>query len=132
MLVSGGPLLDGALSSSAQHDAQQAEIISLPIVLVLLLVVFGGLLAASLPLVLAFCGIAATLLILDGFSTVTSLSVYSVQITTMLGLGLGVDYALLMVTRFREERALVPGAPRWRTACGARWPGPGGPSSSRG
>lgn len=105
--VSGGPLLDDALNSTAQSDASRAEMISLPIVLVLLIVVFGGLLAAALPLLLALCGVASTLLVLFAFSFVTDLSVYSVQITTMLGLGLGVDYALLMVTRFKQERAAV-------------------------
>ena len=103
--VGGGPLTGDALNHTAQSDASKAEVISLPIVLVLLVVVFGGLLAAALPLVLAVCGIASTLLVLYGFSFATTLSVYSVQITTMLGLGLGVDYALLMVTRFKQERA---------------------------
>jgi RND superfamily putative drug exporter len=106
--VSGGPLLNEALNQTAQSDAQKAETLSLPIVLVLLLLIFGGFLAAALPLILALCGIAATLLILYGFSFATDLSVYSVQITTMLGLGLGVDYALLMVTRFKQERAATP------------------------
>jgi len=122
--IGGGPLFDDALNAAAQHDAQKAEIISLPLVLVLLVLVFGGLLAASLPVLLALCGVASTLLILYGFSFATSLSVYSVQITTMLGLGLGVDYALLMVTRFREERAAMPDRARVedcvrRTAAGA-------------
>ncbi|MBS2538661.1 MMPL family transporter, partial [Catenulispora sp. NF23] len=102
--VGGGPLTGDALNHTAQSDASKAEMISLPVVLVLLVVVFGGLLAASLPLVLAVCGIASTFLVLYGFSFATDLSVYSVQITTMLGLGLGVDYALLMVTRFKQER----------------------------
>ena len=105
--VSGGPLLSDALNQTAQADASKAEMLSLPIVLVLLVLVFGGLLAAALPLVLALCGVASTLLVLYGFSFVTDLSVYSVQITTMLGLGLGVDYALLMVTRFKQERAVT-------------------------
>ncbi|NUR24698.1 MAG: MMPL family transporter, partial [Catenulispora sp.] len=105
--VAGGPLTDSAMSDTAQSDAARAEMISLPIVLLLLVVVFGGVLAASLPLVLAFCGVASTLLVLYGFSFATNLSVYSVQITTMLGLGLGVDYALLMVTRFKQERAVT-------------------------
>lgn len=108
VLVGGGPLADDALNHTAQSDASKAETISLPIVLLLLVIVFGGLLAASLPLVLAVCGIASTLLVLYGFSFVTGLSVYSVQITTMLGLGLGVDYALLLVTRFKQERASTP------------------------
>jgi RND superfamily putative drug exporter len=106
--VGGGPLADDALNHTAQSDASKAEMISLPVVLLLLVVVFGGLLAASLPLLLAVCGIASTLLVLYGFSFVTHLSVYSVQITTMLGLGLGVDYALLLVTRFKQERATTP------------------------
>ena len=109
--VGGGPLVGDALNHTAQSDASKAEMISLPIVLLLLVVVFGGLLAASLPLVLAVCGVASTLLVLYGFSFATSLSVYSVQITTMLGLGLGVDYALLMVTRFKQERAGSPDRP---------------------
>jgi RND superfamily putative drug exporter len=112
--VGGGPLLDNALNRTARSDASRAEMISLPIVLVLLVVVFGGLLAAALPLLLALCGVASTLLVLFGFSFVTDLSVYSVQITTMLGLGLGVDYALLIVTRFKQERAAAGG----RAACG--------------
>ncbi|MEY9927914.1 RND superfamily putative drug exporter [Catenulispora sp. GP43] len=106
--VGGGPLISDALNTTAQSDASKAELISLPIVLLLLVVVFGGLLAASLPLVLAVCGVASTLLVLYGFSFATDLSVYSVQITTMLGLGLGVDYALLMVTRFKQERVGTP------------------------
>jgi RND superfamily putative drug exporter len=106
--VGGGPLAANALNDTAQSDAARAEMISLPIVLLLLVVVFGGLLAASLPLVLALCGVASTFLVLYGFSFATDLSVYSVQITTMLGLGLGVDYALLMVTRFKLERATTP------------------------
>ena len=62
--VGGGPLTGDALSHTAQSDASKAEMISLPIVLLLLVVVFGGLLAASLPLVLAVCGVASTLLVL--------------------------------------------------------------------
>lgn len=105
--VGGGPLLDADMNDQAELDLNRAELISLPVVAVLLLVVFGGVLAAGLPLAVALVGIAATFLALYGFSLVTDVSVYAVQVTTMLGLGLAVDYALLMVTRFREERALV-------------------------
>lgn len=72
--------------------------------LALLLVVFGGLRAASLPLVIAISGVAGAFLALFAFSQFTDISVYAIQITTMLGLGLAIDYALLMVVRFREER----------------------------
>ncbi|MFD7401606.1 MMPL family transporter [Streptomyces sp. NPDC059866] len=102
--VSGGPLLGQQLGERAQEDVANAELISLPVVLVLLVVIFGGLRAAGLPLLVAVSGIAGAFLALFGFSQVTDISVYAVQVTTMLGLGLAVDYALLMLVRFREER----------------------------
>jgi putative drug exporter of the RND superfamily len=102
--VSGGPLLGKQLGERAQQDVKNAELISLPVVLALLIVVFGGLRAAALPLVIAVSGIAGAFLALFGFSHVTDISVYAIQVTTMLGLGLAVDYALLMLVRFREER----------------------------
>ncbi|MFE1438831.1 MMPL family transporter [Streptomyces sp. NPDC058739] len=102
--VSGGPLLGQQLGERAQEDVKNAELISLPVVLGLLLVVFGGLRTAALPLVIAVSGIAGAFLALFVFSEVTDISVYAIQVTTMLGLGLAVDYALLMLVRFREER----------------------------
>lgn len=102
--VSGGPLLGLQIGEKAQEDVKNAELISLPVVLALLLVVFGGLRSALLPLVIAVSGIAGAFLALFLFSEVTDISVYAIQVTTMLGLGLAVDYALLMLVRFREER----------------------------
>ncbi|MEV2216792.1 MMPL family transporter [Streptomyces sp. NPDC050997] len=106
--VSGGELLGRQLGERAQQDVKTAELISLPVVLALLLVVFGGLRAAALPLVIAVSGIAGAFLALFAFSQVTDISVYAIQVTTMLGLGLAVDYALLMLVRFREERRHTP------------------------
>jgi RND superfamily putative drug exporter len=106
--VSGGELLANEMGEQGQEDVARAELISLPVVLVLLLLVFGGLRAAGLPVVVAVCGIAGAFLALYGFSQVTDISVYAVQVTSMLGLGLAVDYALLMVMRFREERRHHP------------------------
>ncbi|MGW7203736.1 MMPL family transporter [Streptomyces sp. NPDC054837] len=102
--VSGGLLLGLQIGEKAQEDVKNAELISLPVVLALLLVVFGGLRSAALPLVIAVSGIAGAFLALFLFSEVTDISVYAIQVTTMLGLGLAVDYALLMLVRFREER----------------------------
>ncbi|MES5818219.1 MMPL family transporter [Streptomyces sp. RG80] len=102
--VSGGPLLGLQIGEKAQEDVKNAELISLPVVLALLLVVFGGLRSAALPLFIAVSGIAGAFLALFLFSEVTDISVYAIQVTTMLGLGLAVDYALLMLVRFREER----------------------------
>ncbi|WP_369264027.1 MMPL family transporter [Streptomyces sp. R35] len=102
--VSGGVLLGQQMSGRAQEDVQRAELISLPVVLALLLVVFGGLRTAGLPLLIAISGVAGAFLALFAFSQFTDISVYAIQVTSMLGLGLAVDYALLMVVRFREER----------------------------
>ncbi|MEJ3744216.1 MMPL family transporter [Actinomycetes bacterium KLBMP 9797] len=104
--AAGDPLSGDEYGVQAQEDVQRAETLTTPVVLVLLLLIFGGLVAAGLPLLIAFAGVAATFGILFAFSAVTDVSVYAVQVTTMLAVGLGVDYALLMVNRFREERAL--------------------------
>ncbi|MFF5262834.1 MMPL family transporter [Actinomadura viridis] len=106
--VAGGPLSDAEFDEQAQKDVARAEMLSMPVVLVLLLVVFGGLLAAGLPLLVAVAGIGSTFGVLYAFSAVTDISVYAIQITTMLAVGLAVDYALLMVSRFREERRRTP------------------------
>ncbi|MCW6008201.1 MMPL family transporter [Micromonospora sp. CPCC 205371] len=103
--VSGNRLLSRELSEQARRDVQRAEVLSIPIIMVLLIIIFAGVLAASLPVTVAIVAAASTLLILYLFSLVTDVSVYAVQVPTMLGLGLAVDYGLLMVTRFREERA---------------------------
>jgi RND superfamily putative drug exporter len=105
VLVGGDELLDEEMNDQAAADLARAELISMPVVLVLLLVLFGGVAAASLPVVVAVVGVGATLGTLAAFSLVADVSVYSVNIVTMLGLGLAVDYALLLVSRFREERA---------------------------
>lgn len=107
VVVSGGPLSDVEFAETAQEDVARAEMLSMPVVLILLLVVFGGLLAAGLPLLIAVVGVGSTFGILFAFSQVTDVSVYAIQITTMLAVGLAVDYALLMVSRFREERRTV-------------------------
>src|SRR6266545_734935 len=111
VVVSGGPLSDAEFEGQAQQDVARAEMISMPVVLILLFLVFGVLLAAGLPLLIALVGVAGTFGILYAFSTVSEVSVYSIQLTTMLAVGLAVDYALLMVGRFREERRTAPDVP---------------------
>ena len=108
VLVGGDTLLDDEMESQAAHDLARAELLSMPVVLVLLLVIFGGIVAAGLPVLVATVGVGATLGALALASLVSDVSVYSVNIVTMLGLGLAVDYALLLVSRFREERAVDP------------------------
>ena len=108
VVVGGGALQDREMDAQAAEDLKNAELLSLPVVLVLLLVLFGGVVAAGLPVVVALVGVAGTLATLYAVSLLMDVSVYSVNIVTMLGLGLAVDYALLLVGRFREERAVDP------------------------
>ncbi len=118
LTVTGGSLSEDEFSEQAASDVARAELFSTPVMLLLLLIVFGGLLAAGLPLLIAVVGVGGTFGVLFAFSQVTDVSVYSIQIVTMLAVGLAVDYALLVVYRFREERAVDPevGAAVLRTA----------------
>jgi RND superfamily putative drug exporter len=102
--VSGGPLLNQQMNHGVKKSLQLAEELSLPIILIGLFLVFGSFLAALLPLAVSLAGISSALLILLGFSHLTTLSQYALTIVTMIGLGVGVDYSLLIVSRFREER----------------------------
>jgi RND superfamily putative drug exporter len=86
-------------------DLAVAESIAVPITVVLMIIVFGSLIASLLPLAIAVLAIFATFASLDLLTHVTSVSVFAINLATGLGLGLGMDYALLMVSRFREELA---------------------------
>ncbi|MFL6124819.1 MMPL family transporter [Actinophytocola sp.] len=86
-----------------------AEGIAVPIILVLLIFAFGSLVAASLPLLIGAVTVFGTFAALSGIASATDVSIYSINLTTALSLGLAVDYALLMVSRFREE--LTAGRP---------------------
>jgi trehalose monomycolate/heme transporter len=92
-----------AINTQVSSNIGRAEGISLPILLLLLLIIFGSLAAASLPLAIGIVGILGSFTALRVLTEVTSVSNYSINITTILGLGLGIDYGLFMVTRFREE-----------------------------
>jgi uncharacterized membrane protein YdfJ with MMPL/SSD domain len=103
--VGGETAVFDEVNTQTEHDIVQAETISLPIVLVLLVVVFGGLVAAGLPLFVGGLSILGAFVVLRGLSLVTDVSVFSINIVTMIGFGLAIDYALFVVTRFREQLA---------------------------
>ena len=105
VLVGGDDLAREAFQEQAQRDLERGETLAMPIMLVLLFLVFRGIVAAFTPLVVAAVAVAGALLILLGVSQVADISAYSVNVITMLGLGLAVDYSLLVISRFREERA---------------------------
>jgi RND superfamily putative drug exporter len=103
--VGGGLLLNREINEAVERDLLRGELISLPLALLLMLVVFGGVLAAGLPIVAAVSTIAGALLVLLGATYAIDLSADIVSVVTVLGLGLAIDYGLLIVSRFREERA---------------------------
>jgi uncharacterized membrane protein YdfJ with MMPL/SSD domain len=94
---------EAAINKQVTSDISRAEIISMPVLLLLLLVIFGSLAAASLPLAIGGIGILGSFTALRLLTLATPVSIYSVNITTILGLGLAIDYGLFMVGRFREE-----------------------------
>ena len=97
------------MTGQIQSDLARGEGLALPLSLVVMVVVFGGFLAAGLPIVGAVAAIAGGLASLWGFSFVTELDATVVNITTLLGLALCIDYGLLIVSRFREEvRRIAP------------------------
>jgi RND superfamily putative drug exporter len=101
--IGGNKLLNRSANEQVQADLRRAELISLPLTLVVLIVVFGGLVAAGLPVLAAVVSVAAAMLVLLGFSYVTDLDQNTVTVVTLLGLGLSIDYGLLLVARYREE-----------------------------
>ncbi|BEP13498.1 MMPL family transporter [Acidothermaceae bacterium B102] len=100
-----GGQLGTDIGGQVSKDLALAEGIAVPLTMVLLVLAFGSLVAALLPLSVAFLAIFATFAELNLLTHVTNVSIFALNLTTALGLGLGIDYALLMVSRFREELA---------------------------
>jgi len=92
-----------AVNHEVKADIGRAEALSMPILLLLLVLIFGGLVAASLPLAIGGMAILGSFTALRLLTLVTPVSIYSINITTILGLGLAIDYGLFVVSRFREE-----------------------------
>ncbi|CAM5445906.1 membrane protein [Streptomyces avidinii] len=102
----GGPAaVQREVTSTIQEDLLLAELIALPVTLILLILVFGSAVAALLPLGVGIVAIIGTNAVLRGLTEFTDVSVFAQNLTTALGLGLAVDYALFIVRRFREELA---------------------------
>jgi trehalose monomycolate/heme transporter len=100
----GGPVPTyEAISKEVTSDIGRAEGFSLPALLIVMLVIFGSLAAASLPLAIGGIAILGSFTALRLLTLATPVSIYSINITTILGLGLAIDYGLFMVSRFREE-----------------------------
>src|SRR4051812_24467125 len=92
------------VTDQLNHDLKISDAIAMPVILVLMTLVFGSLVAAGLPLVIGVLSIVGSLGLLALLSDVTPVSNYALNVTTVLGLALAIDYSLLVLTRFREER----------------------------
>ena len=103
--VSGFGAVTKAINETIYEDIIRAEIVAVPIVVLLLIFVFGSLVAAGLPLFVGGLAIVGSFLIIWIGSQFTDVSIFALNLVTGLGLGLGIDYSLLVVNRFREERA---------------------------
>jgi uncharacterized membrane protein YdfJ with MMPL/SSD domain len=101
--VGGAIPTNEAISKQVTSNIGKAEGLSFPVLLILMTVIFGSLAAAGLPLVIGVMGILGSFTALRLLTLFTGVSVFSLNITTILGLGLGIDYGLFLVSRFREE-----------------------------
>jgi len=97
-----------AITDEVTANIGRAEGISLPVLLILLVVIFGGVVAAAVPLAIGGLAILGSFTVLRLLTLTTPVAIYSVNITTILGLGLGIDYGLFIVTRYREELRRQP------------------------
>jgi uncharacterized membrane protein YdfJ with MMPL/SSD domain len=101
----GQQALWAGMQDLAKHDLEQAERFGFPIVLLILLAVFGSLAAAALPLALGFASVAITGAAVFFLSQATQMSVFVTNVASMIGIGVAVDYSLFVLARYREEIA---------------------------
>ena len=101
--VTGGIALFADLSTYSERDLQRAELITIPLLAILLLLVFGSVVAAGLPVAMGALSVVTTLALVFVVAQATDMSIFVLNIASFLGLGMAVDYSLLMVSRFREE-----------------------------
>ncbi|MBX5449509.1 MMPL family transporter [Thermogemmatispora sp.] len=103
--VGGSPVFYEDIQFVSERDLRRAEVLAFPFALVALLLVFRSVVAALLPTMIGGAAVVVALAIIFGLGHLTPLSIFVLNITTLFGLGLGVDYSLFMVSRFREELA---------------------------
>lgn len=103
--VGGFAEINNQFNKQIEDDLKIAELIALPITLLILVLVFRSVIAASLPIIIGLFSISGSLLVLLILTKFTDVSIYALNLTTMLGLGLAIDYSLFIVARFREHLA---------------------------
>jgi RND superfamily putative drug exporter len=103
IMLAGAPAFYGDIQVLSEDDLRRSEVISLPLAALALLLVFGSFVAAGVPIVVGGTAVVIALAGLFFVAQATPLSIFVLNLATLLGLGLGVDYALLLTSRFREE-----------------------------
>lgn len=103
--VGGAVPLEREAQALAERDLRRGELITIPVLAILLVVIFRGVIAASLPLMVGGFAIAGALSCVRLLAHVTDVATLAINLVTFIGLGVAVDYALLMTSRFREELA---------------------------
>ena len=101
--VTGGIAIFSDLNEASANDLRRAEIITLPLVLIALVIIFGGVVAAGLPVAMGIISVVMTLALVYLLGQRMDMSIFVLNIASFLGLGMAIDYSLLMVSRFREE-----------------------------
>ncbi len=108
--VTGAPAVYQDLEAASNDDVRQAEKYAFPFAVVILVFAFGTLVAAGVPVVIGGASVLTSLAVLYFLAGAYDMSVFVLTLSTMLGLGLGIDYALFAVSRFREELESFPPA----------------------
>ena len=103
VLVTGRAPLDLDIRAVSAEDASRNEKKLVPITLAILILAFGALVAAFLPIIVGVMAIAITLTLVGWVATFFPMSIFVLNMISMIGLGVGIDYSLLVITRFREE-----------------------------
>ncbi len=103
VIVAGAPAFYADIETASQRDLRRAEFIALPFALIALLLVFGTVVSALVPLIVGCVGVGVVLLSIYWVAHITDVSIFALNLATMLGLGLAVDYSLFVTSRFREE-----------------------------
>jgi RND superfamily putative drug exporter len=101
--LTGSPAIYAEFTAITQKDAERAEVFALPVALLVLLIVFGSLLAALMPITLALVAVPVAMAIIYPIALHNQTSVFVLNIATIVGLGISIDYSLFMIRRFREE-----------------------------
>ncbi len=101
--VGGGPVFYEDIQRVSEQDLRRAELLAFPFALLALVLVFRSLVAAALPAIIGGCSVVVSFALVYWLGTLTSISIFALNVITLFGLGLGVDYSLFIVSRFREE-----------------------------